>query len=196
MPDYKMAKSFFTDFQGIFLPGSERYAEAIKIYQYNKAFTVFIVKEINNIIEKYGYIPQNEYFRIDAIGYCSRYKELEGSKLNPYLWDLKVAVEHENNDMDWLDEVIKLAHICCPLRVVIGYLPAKKRYQEIEYLSNAADALEKVECRYNLQHGEFMVILGNSRVDEQKDYFSYRAYVLQENAGHFKFCPLEEVEKK
>jgi hypothetical protein len=29
----------------------------------------------------------------------------------PYLWDLEVAIEHENNDKLWMDEVIKLSHI-------------------------------------------------------------------------------------
>lgn len=118
---------------------------------------------------------------------------MEESTINPYLWDLKVAIEHENNDKDWLDEIIKLAHICCPLRVVIGYLSVKKRDQDLDILNYAANALEKLEYRDNTQQGEFMVILGNSKVEEQKDFFNYRAYVLQVKNGKLQFLPLEGI---
>lgn len=42
-------------------------------------------------------------------------------KLSAHLWDLELAVEHENSKQDWTDEVIKLIHVKCPLKVVISY---------------------------------------------------------------------------
>ena len=53
------------------------------------------------------------------------------SYLRKHFWDLKAAAEHENDSKDRMDEVIKLAHICCLLRVVIGHLPHKKDQQQM-----------------------------------------------------------------
>ena len=75
--------------------------------------------------------PQHEYFRIDTVGWVSQYERMsEEAKeldLNAHLWDLKIAVEHENSVKDWTDEIIKLIHIKCPLKVVIGYNYCKER---------------------------------------------------------------------
>lgn len=184
---FEQSKRFFEEFRAIFEEGNPKRLEAMEKYTNNTAFTGFIVDEINGIIKAMQAEPQNEYFRIDASGYRSRWEELETIKgFRPHLWDLTVAVEHENDPKDWLDEVIKLAHVCCPLRVVIGYVPMKKRDEEQRLLDYAADALYRLHCRDNVVRGEFMVILGNSSTGRnKKNYFHYRAYVLDAADGHF-----------
>lgn len=185
---FEKSKQFFNEFNAIF---SKKRNEAVSKYTDNTAFTAFIVDEINTIIRKMEYRPQNEYFRIDSSGYTSRYEELEKIKnFNPHLWDLEIAVEHENDSKDWLDEVIKLAHICCPLKVVIGYVPMTERdFEEDTYLTYASEALKRLNCKYNLYQGEFMIILGNSATRKNpKNYFNYKAYVL--NSKTLKFDEL------
>ncbi len=182
------AKTFFGEFNALFAPESAKLEEAIFAYSHSTDYTNFIMDEINDIIKANNLKKSNEYFRIDAIGYTSRYEELaDNAHLTPHLWDLEVAVEHENDSKDWLDEVIKLAHVCCPLRVVIGYVPWKERNNDLKLLEYAADALNRLNCKNNVAEGEFMVILGNSHVGKQVDrYFNYKAYCLDSKTFEFK----------
>ena len=184
---FQQSRWFFEEFSKIFEANSEYLQQATQSYQHNTEFTNFIIERINQIIKSRGWVAQNEYFRIDAMGYRSHYKDLEKiSGFNQHLWDLEIAVEHENDKKDWLDEVIKLAHICCPLRVVIGYVPIEKRSEEQMLLDYAADALKRLKSADNVTRGEFMIIFGNSNTKGNVEkYFNYQAYIL--NAETFKF---------
>ena len=190
---YSQSKLFFSNFSKIFNDQSSLRQEAVKSYAKNSEFTVFITNQINNIIEVMGYEHQNEYYRIDALGYTSQKNKLDIMKgFKAQCWDLKIAVEHENDPEEWLDEVIKLAHICCPLRVIIGYVPMHLREKgdsiRLEY---AANALKRLDCSDNVVHGEFMVILGNCDTKgEEQNFFNYKAYVL--NRETFAFENLEK----
>ena len=81
------------------------------IYKSDSAYTPVITNIINEIIKEADYTPQNEYFRIDVVGWTSHYADMkkdadeEGIDIKPHLWDLKIAVEHENDKSDWSDEV-------------------------------------------------------------------------------------------
>ena len=189
MDRYKRSESFFSKFISIF-ENPETRDQAISHYVHNTDFTEFIIAEIKKVIEYTGYCPQTEYLRIDAIGYTRRWHELpETNGFNRHLWDLQIAVEHENDDKDWLDEVIKLAHISCPLRVVIGYIPKESRpVEDTARLEYAANALKKLQCSENLKTGEFMIILGNSKTSDPTEYFNYKPYVL--DADKMSFIPL------
>ena len=197
---FEKSKSFFTEFNKVFAEGSTKRAEAVSKYIDNTAFTKFIVREINEIIgatkiensnNKVDW--QKEYYRIDAIGYVSRRNELKEkiSGFKGQRWDLKIAVEHENDPIEWMDEVVKLAHICCPLRVVIGYVPMKNRESEdVIRLNYVSETLKELECKENLKNGEFMIILGNSSTGgREENYFNYKAYIL--NTETFLFEKLE-----
>ena len=185
---YEKSKDFFNSFNSIFEVDNPTREIAISEYIHTKSFTEFIIAQINKIIESKGLHPQNEYFRIDSMGYKSRWKELsKRNDFNPHLWDLEIAVEHENDSKDWLDEVIKLAHICCPLRVVIGYVPCTKRNKDITLLDYAAKALKKLDCFDNVLKGEFLIILGNCATQGKiENYFNYKAYVFDTNELQFK----------
>ena len=107
-----------------------------------------------------------------------------------HLWDLEIAVEHENNSHDWMDEVVKLAHIACSLRVVIGYMPYNKRNEDQVHLDFVSDALQKLMCFDNKNRGEFLIILGNCDTAGKIDrFFGYRGYVYNGETSKFENIP-------
>lgn len=183
------AKAFLNDFLKIF---TDKRDAAIMNYYSNRNYTSFIIQEINEIISSYHLITQNEYFRIDAIGWAPRADAIErptGVHLSSHLWDLEIAVEHENDQHDWMDEVVKLAHIVCPLRVVIGYLPWARRKDDsfdMLNLEHINKYLKKLACYDNMLHGEFLIILGNCNTAEKPSrYFGYKGYVYNKEEQRF-----------
>lgn len=193
---FDQSKWFYDEFRSTFSSNHPLRQTAIDAYTKNTSYTSFITQRINEIIASKHYNYQNEYYRIDAIGYTPRWTELdENQMLCGHLWDLEIAVEHENDAKDWLDEVIKLAHICCPLRVVIGYVPVEQRtHGDEERLMYASTAFQKLKCKNNITSGEFLIILGNSNTNGNvSDYFNYKGYVLNtqtmtfENLDNYRF---------
>ncbi len=180
------AITFFNAFNGVFAIDSER---AKATYCNNTEYTAFITEKINKILSNEKQKKQNEYFRVDAIQWTPKADLIdkpEDIHLNKHLWDLETAVEHENNPADWMDEVVKLAHIACPLRVVIGYMPYDKRGEDQRYLDYVSRWLQELKCKDNMQRGEFLVILGNSKTDgDQEKFFHYQGYIF--NAELFRF---------
>lgn len=156
-------------------------------------------KIINNnvvpeIIKNAGWSWQNEYFRIDTVGWKTKYKNVENAGkrlgLSPHLWDLKIAVEHENSKSDWTDELIKLAHIRCPLKVVIGYVHWDERTEiEKEKLNFAYNCLSQIEAFDPNADEEFLIIFGNgearNKANGSYDKFDYRGYVLYKGKTEF-----------
>ena len=91
--------------------------------------------------------------------------------LNPHLWDLKIAVEHENNLNDWSDEIIKLVHIKCPLKVIIAYNHCNERGdEEQKKLDFIAECMRETEA-FKAGEGveEYLVIIGNAYSSETKN---------------------------
>lgn len=111
---------------------------------------------IQKTFEK-GIKTEKEYYRIDMIGWEDRKSEINKrdckNNMKKYLWDLNVAVEHENDSTQWLDEVCKLAYIRCPLRVVISYGEG-----DIE----AAKFILKETRAFTNDDQEVLIILGKS----------------------------------
>jgi hypothetical protein len=104
------------------------------------------------------------------------------------LWDFDVAIEHENDDRDWTYEITKLLTINCPLRIVIGYVPAQHRGNDMVYLEKVFEQIKslKVFPKNDFINDEFVVILGNSKCKRLGDYFNYEAYRLSSDG----FAPL------
>lgn len=157
-------------------------------------------KIINNIVvpqivEKQGWTSQNEYFRIDTVGWETKYKTIneDYSKklgLSRHLWDLKIAVEHENDKSDWTDELVKLAHIRCPLKVVIGYVHCDERGDmEKEKLKFAYDCLSGTKAFDPNADEEFLIIFGNgaarNKANGTYEKFNYRGYALTKGQTEF-----------
>ena len=177
----------------------EKYAET---YKNDALFTPMVTKAINEIIENgTGWTHQNEYFRIDAVGWESHYqnikKEANDVGLNAHLWNLKIAVEHENNKQDWTDELMKLLQIRCPLKVIIGYNYYDERENNEREKINVASRLVVATDAYESiarDREEILLILGNGCSAEtgKSDYtsFDYRGYLF--NYGKEKFVPFSE----
>lgn len=115
-----------------------------------------------------------EYYNIDAIGWSdiSKDKIIDNCNkvdLRPELWNLEVAIEHENSKKLWLDEVCKLAYINCPLRVVIAY--AKKENDDKEIKKIVKEILKTTNAIRDDQ--EFLLMLGDCGANSQPDYRSY-----------------------
>lgn len=169
----------------------------LNIYRdYEAIYTQLINKYvISKIIKSAGMKSQNEYFRVDTVGWISHYKDMENDaktkelKLNAHLWDLKIAVEHENSKKDWTDEVIKLIHIKCPLKVVIGYNFCDGREElECMKLDFIARWMQKIKAFNQGSDEEYLLIFGNCYNPKTKaDYteFDYRGYLYNHLTQRF-----------
>ena len=170
----------------------------LEVYRTNEpGFTYLVNKKIIDEIvhdKENDIYVQHEYFRIDTTGWKKRYKELNAERakalgLNRHLWDLEIAVEHENNHTDWLDELIKLIHIRCPLKVVIGYTPSDTREHDFDKLNFAAECMNKVRAFENSSKEEYLIILGNCAPKDKKSppysRFDYRGYLYQYDKRNF-----------
>lgn len=125
----------------------------------------------------------NEYYRIDNCIYenlAEGYKK--DGEFNYHQWRLLAAVEHENAWNDWSDELVKLAYIQCPLRVVISYgdyNPEKEEYTNaIHHANKVAEAINLK--RYIHDDEEFVLIFGPriSSINDEKDIAKlYKAYI-------------------
>ena len=160
------AQEFWGRFKNLFTEGSESLTDARKYWKNSREFTNhFVNKYIPQIVTEEKDTSEFEYFRIDIISYLDRKDEAQkygynSKKLKPYLWDLKVAFEHENNKTEWLDEIIKLAHILCPLRIVVCYF---EKGEEREKALRFASAMLCEKIGENVAKGEQMPDLPHCR---------------------------------
>ncbi len=164
----------------------------LKLAEYKDCFhlTTFLKKKINEYITERGYRFTNEYYRIDTIAWEKiipddmTIKEGKDHNLSLYLWELKAAFEYENNKYEWLDELVKLSYIKCPLKVIITYNYCDKRKDEklgdtakIEFGKSLLKQIGTLDSRE-----EYLIIIGNACAKESKiEYtdFGYRGYVLK-----------------
>ena len=159
-------------------------------------FTKLIMDQLQEIITEKDCETQREYFRIDLISYRNHVrgagknsadeKPLMDS-LKHYSWDLVTAVEHENAHQLWMDEVVKLAHVACELRVVIGYLPEERPHETEAYLEKVAETLAGLRAwRYTRDCGDFLIIIGDCKlsIDDAKHRCVYTPYIYNK-AGSF-----------
>ena len=139
--------------------------ELVKAWNNTRDFTNCMIEKLEKLVlAEPGMKTEREYFRIDLVGYKKRESaEMLYRNLQKYSWDLEVAVEHENDYRLWVDEVVKLAHVVCPLRVVIGYLP--KSYSHTDVLNEVLDNLKEVKAwEASSASGDFLIIIGDCRL--------------------------------
>ena len=158
-----------------------------------------LLKEKKCLREYSKLVAQHEYFRIDSIGYQHKFWMIDSDDsknygLNRHFWDLKIAVEHENSKKDWMDEVIKLIHVRCPLKVVIAYNYCDHRDYikndnlcDLNKLNYIAKWMVKVNAFDKNAREEYLVIIGNGAGLEQKSYseFDYRGYIFDYATDEF-----------
>lgn len=194
------AKIFYEEFQNK-LYATDALYENIPYYHvylnsenYTNLINYHIVPEI---LKSHNMSVSHEYYRIDVCGWHNEHNEIlenEFKKANMiwHSWKLDIAFEHENYFRDWNDELIKLLYIDSPLKVVVGYNEANKRYDEFLGDSYKLDLLSKVIINLQVEiKGELLVILGNRGKELDlsqgiKIYFGYKAYLYDPKLKNFK----------
>lgn len=159
--------------------------------QKQKGYSKYIFENvIYKILKEKGYAPyargekkdncyQPEYYNIDCPGWSKINTEdcEKVEKFSCYCWSLDFAIEHENKYKEWMDEVIKLLFINCPLRIVIGYNNReihKDRSDELQ-LNLVMKSIKKIIDKYEgtrtfiSKNDEFGIILGegNTNVNDR-----------------------------
>lgn len=172
-------------------------ATFLDLYRNNEpAYTELVNKYIiHKIIKDAGMTAQHEYFRIDTVGWITQYEKMQKAaqdsqlKLSAHLWVLEIAVEHENSKQDWTDEVIKLIHVKCPLKVVISYNYCDERdTTEWEKLAFIAHWMQEVKAFAKGSDEEYLLIFGNCYNPKTKadyDTFDYRGYLYNRQTRRF-----------
>ena len=191
------AAEFFKEFQNLF--DHPNILPCFKdAWKNRECFTKLVMPYIAKILSDRGYAGEHqyEYYNIDVIGWKDCKRDLAGiSKpagyaLKEHFWYLGVAVEHENDQYDWTDELVKLLYINCPLRVVIGYYPETLSSDELEqtinYASNIVSLANKGGALIRTDQ-EYLLILGKNHTDSKElSKETYSAYVYDINQGQFK----------
>lgn len=124
--------------------------ETLKAYRDKTTWTKKVKKIAESAITKMLDLPyftehsdikvDSEYFRIDVIGYTTKWNKQE-TKDRQHDWELKIAYEHENDDKSWHDELCKLCHIVADLRVIHSYHDLKKKNEIEKLLQNKVKRL-------------------------------------------------------
>lgn len=167
-------------------------------------------KEFNLYCKNYKeYAPnkeeRKEHQHIDATFFDEKdllnHIDLEKIGLNveiDKIWNLKVAVEHENSFKDNLHEVKQLLQINVPLRVIISYSSSNKTDAEFEeFIAKYFKLVEKLEYVSRMKNSdEFLLIFGNdgeAAIDD--NFITYRAVVLKhDNAGKLSIVYLKSIQ--
>ena len=161
----------------------------MKAWNNTRDFTNRMMEKLEKLVlAEPGMKTEREYFRIDLVGYKKRESaETLYHNLQKYSWDLEVAVEHENDYRLWVDEVVKLAHIVCPLRVVIGYLPKNsEKYPHEVVLKKVVENLKEVKAwESSSKTGDFMIIIGDCKVSSESERCVYSPYLYNYDTETF-----------
>ena len=203
------AINFYNEFMDCIRQGVENKGDWVESKErYRNNFTYYINKGLMpKCFEKFASGCSYEYYRIDVLGWEQLKSSVEvickEVEMTPYLWDLRIAFEHENESTDWFDEVIKLLYIDSPLKVVVGYNDYNKRFidENKESDKSKLDALCLILSKLNrikdlLSKNEFLIILGNCgdgfAEKEGAEYFGYKGYRLYIEEGKVKYKNIEE----
>lgn len=197
------------EYEKVYKENEPAFTELVNKVIIDKIISEIPVDDDLKVHEKYveGSYPtltaQHEYFRIDSIGFQHKFWMIdeEGNdgagilELNRHFWDLKIVVEHENSKRDWMDEVIKLVHIRCPLKVIITYnycdcrsIEQSDELCDINKLAFIANWMIKVKAFDPDAKEEYLIIIGNGQGKKQKEYdkFDYRGYLYDYESKCFK----------
>lgn len=197
----RMLDSFYYEFLD-FIKGKDDFQTSRN--KYHDDYTNYINKEkMPELLGKYGYDINYEYYRIDVVGWQQRKDNkiqdiCSKVKMKPYLWSLEIAFEHENKINDWYDEVIKLLFVNCPVRVVVGYNKYSKRFDEksneidTNKLKTLCKIIDILNNKEELLKNQILIILGNGGTsmedkkyekNEGENYFGYIGYILYLDKG-------------
>ena len=140
-------------------------------------FTYEIMALIRKIFEDKKIKFSNEYYRIDGFAWerVPVNMPVPDEKFHVQSWKPVAAIEHENNSHSWLDEVVKLLYVRCPLKVVICYHSVKKKKED--YADFAAKVIENLGV-FPEENEEFLLMIGNTGCKNKPEkYFGYEPFL-------------------
>lgn len=172
--------------------------KAISTWNNRGNFTNFIIDQIADIVSE-EHNTSKEYYNIDLIGWSQLKQNLPTPPVSKYrlkkhLWSLDIAIEHENDQSDWTDELIKLLYINCPLRVVIGYIPSEVTSDNAKMkniLNYASESIRLAEGEFDLISGkqEYILIFGKNSGQitdfSENTYSAYKYNVVTKKFEYF-----------
>ncbi|MBQ7353183.1 MAG: hypothetical protein IJW54_04170 [Clostridia bacterium] len=151
-----------------------------------KKFTTRMFELLENVVKEEECSIEYEYFRIDLITYKNTKTSDKIGYLKNYSWELLTAVEHENDSRLWVDEVVKLAHISAELRVVIGYIPLAEKTNQEKYMDEVSTIINSISAWKQTKDKDFLLIIGDSRINDKKERCNYTPYVYNREEQRFK----------
>ncbi|MEG9430398.1 MAG: hypothetical protein VZQ61_05710 [Christensenellaceae bacterium] len=183
------AQEFWNDFKEIFKDDNKK-STAIEKWQSYSDYTEFILEELESVLSANNLDTSREYYRIDLIGYTNKRNNqpllMPEYRFKNYKWDLEVAIEHENSSYSWLDELVKLLHISCPLRVMMGYIPLKWKDNHNDYFDKIYNSIKDLNAFNSVNKENFLVIIGDSECGGDKNKFcNYQAYIFNKDREQF-----------
>ncbi|MBK7886856.1 MAG: hypothetical protein IPJ86_05975 [Bacteroidetes bacterium] len=138
----------------------------MRLYDNDKKWTCFMKAAMKLIIDKLHYNKRDfctEYLRID-------YTICPGE--SPVSWDLDIAIEHENKLYLWEDELTKLLHINCGLRVLIAYYDNKNDKDLQKIRTMIVDSIAK--RKYYTDDQNWLLIFGPYFLNNDGDFVAYK----------------------
>ena len=103
----------------------------------------------------------HEYFRIDVVGSITIQRPSTDDKTifdKQYVWNLKVAYEHENDPGTWSGELCKLCYVAADLRVIHAY--SKKGVEIESLLQEYVNKLRKENIINRIPNNNWLFVFG------------------------------------
>ncbi len=138
----------------------------VRCYNVDKKWTGFMRRSIKIILKKFEYSINEispEYLRID-------YTVCPGE--SNVRWNLDIAIEHENKPGLWEDELTKLVHINCGLRVLISYYDNKKDRDLVEIKEKILNNIS--QRKYYQEDQKWVFIFGPYDLIKEGDFVAFK----------------------
>ncbi len=175
---------------------------APNVYKNSTEYTYQVTQNICEILKDEGIRYNCEYYRIDVYGWDSVFGEevsalselTKKQRLGFHCWTPAIAIEHENNWAEWTDELVKLAYIRCPLKVIIAYNhtaeTATHEREDRGLLEVAEKTLQKC-AYYQDDKDDYLLIFGTSGKNaayyslNTDNKYEYRGYLYNREKEKF-----------
>ena len=151
--------------------------ETYKAYQNDTTWTKVVLPIAKDVIANVVNVPNfevdSEGFRIDLIGYATKWPEEIKKKKEErqHDWELKVAYEHENSD-EWDYELCNLCHIVADLRVISSYYDFSKEKKIEELLQDKINKLGMWRI-HRVPNSHWLFIFGPRWVCKEKPFRAF-----------------------
>ena len=161
---------------------SEKLNEAgtYQAYQHSSEWSPVVIEMAKKVIvDMLGDIPDegdckvdSEYFRIDLIGYTTKWEQKRKGEKKQHDWKLKIAYEHENDANKWDDELCKLCHIVADLRVVSSCYDFRKKKKIEELLQDMINKLDMWRI-HRVPNSHWLFVFGPCWVCKEKPFRAF-----------------------